>query len=90
VPGFQHLKSDIQFYSKKNGITMKNSILSIIFILFASLVNAQQTAEASPMAFDMRSNGKIYVVVAVLLTIMIGLILYIISVDKKISKLEKE
>ncbi|MEN9885388.1 MAG: CcmD family protein, partial [Bacteroidota bacterium] len=46
--------------------------------------------EASPMAFDMRSNGKIYVVVAVLLTIMIGLILYIISVDKKISKLEKE
>jgi hypothetical protein len=42
------------------------------------------------MAFDMRSNGKIYVVVAVLLTIMIGLILYIISVDKKISKLEKE
>jgi hypothetical protein len=69
---------------------MKNSILSIIFILFASLVNAQQTAEASPMAFDMRSNGKIYVVVAVLLTIMIGLVLYIISVDKKISKLEKE
>ena len=69
---------------------MKNSILSIIFILFASLVNAQQTAEDSSMAFDMRSNGKIYVVVAVLLTIMIGLILYIISVDKKISKLEKE
>jgi hypothetical protein len=69
---------------------MKNSILSIIFILFASIVNAQQTVETSPMAFDMRSNGKIYVVVAVLLTIMIGLILYVISVDKKITKLEKE
>jgi len=69
---------------------MKNSILSIIFILFASIVNAQQTAEASPMAIDMRSNGKIYVVVAVLLTIMIGLILYVMSVDKKITKLEKE
>ncbi|MEN9950134.1 MAG: hypothetical protein RLZZ557_1410 [Bacteroidota bacterium] len=69
---------------------MKNSILSLLFVLFASLVQAQQTAETSPMAFDMRSNGKIYVVVAVLLTIMIGLILYVINVDKKITKLEKE
>jgi preprotein translocase subunit Sss1 len=37
----------------------------------------------------MRSNGKIYVVVAVVLTILFGLIGYLIRLDKKISKLEK-
>lgn len=35
------------------------------------------------------SNGKIYVVVAVLITILTGLILYLINLDRKISKLEK-
>ncbi|MBI2729783.1 MAG: CcmD family protein [Sphingobacteriales bacterium] len=35
------------------------------------------------------SNGKIYVVVAVLVTILTGLILYLVSLDRKISRLEK-
>ena len=38
----------------------------------------------------MRSNGKIYVVVAVVTTILIGLIAYMFRVEKKISTLEKE
>jgi CcmD family protein len=38
----------------------------------------------------MRSNGRIYVVVAVVLTILIGLFLYVIRLDRKISKMEKE
>ncbi|MCF8214294.1 MAG: CcmD family protein, partial [Chitinophagaceae bacterium] len=38
----------------------------------------------------MRSNGKIYVVVAVVLTILLGLVAYLIHLDRKISKLEKE
>jgi uncharacterized membrane protein len=42
------------------------------------------------MANSMRSNGKIYVVVAVLTTILVGLIAYLVRLDKKISKLEKE
>ena len=36
----------------------------------------------------MRSNGKIYVVMAVCLTILIGLILYLITIDRKIGKIE--
>ena len=36
----------------------------------------------------MRSNGKIYVVLAVCITILIGLFLYLISIDKKIAKIE--
>ena len=41
------------------------------------------------MADGMRSNGKIYVVVAVCLTILIGLFIYIFLLDKKISRFEK-
>jgi uncharacterized membrane protein len=38
----------------------------------------------------MRSNGKIYVVMAVVATIVTGLFLYVYSIDKKISKLENK
>jgi tetrahydromethanopterin S-methyltransferase subunit D len=37
----------------------------------------------------MRGNGKIYVVVAVCLTILIGLFIYVFLLDRKISRLEK-
>jgi uncharacterized membrane protein len=38
----------------------------------------------------MRSNGKIYVVMAVVVTIVTGLFLYVFSIDKKITKLENK
>jgi uncharacterized membrane protein len=38
----------------------------------------------------MRSNGKIYVVMAVVATIVTGLFVYVYSIDKKISKLENK
>ena len=38
----------------------------------------------------MRSNGKIYVVIAVIITILAGLIIYLRRVDRKIGRLEKE
>ena len=41
-------------------------------------------------AFDMRSNGKIYVVVTVVLIILIGLLLYVVRLDRKITKLENK
>jgi len=51
---------------------------------------AQATdAQKKYTAFDMRNNGKIYVVVAVVLIILIGLLLYLIRLDRKISRMEK-
>jgi hypothetical protein len=41
------------------------------------------------MADIMKENGKIYVVIAVMLTILAGLVLYLVRLDRKISKLEK-
>jgi uncharacterized membrane protein len=37
----------------------------------------------------MRSEGKIYVVMAIVITILAGLIFYVWKVDRKISKMEK-
>lgn len=64
------------------------SLFIIIFSLVSPLLFAQQE-EVVPMADTMRSEGKIYVVVAILLILVLGLVLYIFLMDKKISALEK-
>ena len=38
----------------------------------------------------MRSMGKMYVVVAVILAIFIGIIIYLIRLDRKLTKLEDQ
>lgn len=66
---------------------MKQRLIILFFMLLTFIpVFAQNRPE---MADVMRSNGKIYVVVAVCLTILIGLFLYLLTLDSKISKLEK-
>jgi hypothetical protein len=42
------------------------------------------------MADTLRQDGKIYVVVVVLLTVLAGTILYLVTIDRKVSKLEKQ
>ena len=53
------------------------------------LLNPTLFAQDAQMADTMRSEGKIYVVVAIILVIFFGLIAYLIYTDRKISKLEK-
>ena len=64
-------------------------LLLLFMALFMSGISFAQSKDVE-MADAMRSNGKIYIVVAVCLTILIGLFLYVFSLDRKISKLEKE
>tara|TARA_B110000503_G_C7154459_1_gene416674 strand:- start:2487 stop:2690 length:204 start_codon:yes stop_codon:yes gene_type:complete len=59
----------------------------LISLLISSFVTK---AENIQMADAMRSDGKIYVVVAVLCIILVGLFTYLITIDRKVSKLEKE
>lgn len=68
-----------------------NKIVSrLLFVVCCLLLNATSFAQDKPeMADIMRSNGKIYVVVAVCLTILIGLFIYVFIVDRKVSRLEK-
>lgn len=51
------------------------------------LLNLFQNAE---MADIMRADGKIYVVVAGVLILLVGVLAYLFIIDKKISKIEKE
>lgn len=64
----------------------------IISLWLLLLLSAPCFAQDGKSGLDstMRSNGMIYVVVAVVVTILIGLILYVFRLDRKISKLEKE
>ena len=64
-------------------------IVLLFSLLLTSMISIAQEKEVE-MADTMRSNGRIYVVVAVVLTILIGLILYVVRLDKKISRLEKD
>ena len=41
------------------------------------------------MADVMRSEGKIYVLVGIIVLIFIGLLAYVIQTDRRVSKLEK-
>jgi len=60
-----------------------------VLLLINFLTKAQETTDTVDMADTMRSNGKIYVVVAVILTIFAGIIIYLIRLDRKMTRLEK-
>lgn len=67
--------------------SIKKLLLAAILFTTSQFAYAQEKVE---MAEGLRSSGKIYVVVAVLAVIFIGLLLFLISIDRKVSRLEKE
>lgn len=61
-----------------------------MFLFSMICTTVVQAQDKSDFNGFMRSNGRSYVVVAVMLTILAGLILYVVRLDRKISKMEKE
>lgn len=61
---------------------------SLIAILFLVVQFAQ--AQAVEMAETLRSTGKIYVVVAVMALLFVGLFFYLFSIDRRLKKIEKD
>ena len=57
---------------------------------FLNVVARAQSAGNNDSADFMRSNGKIYVVITVAAIIITGLFLYMLSLERKIKKLERE
>lgn len=68
----------------------KKILAAILLTISGTVMWAQTGTKKTEMADLMRSNGRIYVVIAVMLTILIGLVLYVVRLDKKVSKMEKE
>jgi len=60
-----------------------------ILTFLAPLTLLGQGSSSVQMADTFRQEGKIYVVVLVLVIILTGVILFLIRVDRKIFKLEK-
>lgn len=64
----------------------KTTLMLLLAMLPISLF-AQPEVE---MADTLRSDGKIYVVVAIMLVIFLGLIGYLFLMDRKVTRLEKK
>ena len=64
--------------SKKALTTLPLLVLPLTFLL------AQEDTDF------MRSMGKMYVVVAVIVTIFLGIVVYLIRLDRKLTKLEDQ
>jgi energy-converting hydrogenase Eha subunit H len=82
--------------TKKEISLMHKKIYTLVSTLFCSLLTLSVWAQANvdpkkaEMADKFRADGKIYVVIAVLVTILLGLFIYVARLDKKINKLEKD
>ncbi|MFT4664607.1 MAG: CcmD family protein [Polaribacter sp.] len=77
----------INEFWQRNRSTLKTrmALLLMTFLLWSPFINAQ-----SNNTDFMRNIGKMYVVVAVILAIFFGIILFLIYLDRKISRLEKQ
>ena len=51
-------------------------------------VSSNQPASTVEMADTMRADGKIFVVVGIILIVLAGLFLYLFLLDRKVKKLE--
>jgi len=73
-------------------------ILTIALSLFSLVAFAQEKIAVTEsdysnssvdMADLMRSNGKIYIVVGIIVIIFIGIVAYMIYTDRKLTRIEK-
>lgn len=67
---------------------MKN-LLKYLPVIALILITGNSFGQEVEMADTFRSEGKIYVVVAIVLIVLAGLIAYLFTMDRKISKLER-
>lgn len=68
---------------------MKYAFSALLSLFLPLWMMAQNPDSTVAMADGMRSSGKIYVVVAVLCLILLGIALYLIRLDRKLTRLEK-
>lgn len=62
---------------------MKKVLIAVLCIFFYLYGFTQTESETG-----LRADGKIYVVLAVVTTILAGLIIYLIRIDRKVTKME--
>lgn len=68
---------------------IRNILASCLFFMMSVPARLLAQGPAPEMDTAMVRNGKIYVVVAVLVVIFIGIILFLIRMDRRLSRMEK-
>ena len=68
----------------------KKRILLFVLAFYQIVANAQAVSTDANSNDLMRSNGRIFLVMTIVVFIVIGLLIYVYSLDRKISKLEKK
>jgi len=67
----------------------KKSLLALALLFLNNMLFAQADSNID-MADEMMQNGKIYVVITVLCVVFACIAIYLVLLDRRISKLEKE
>lgn len=67
-----------------------NKIKTFLMVLAGLFISHGLSAQNAEMADTMRSEGKIYVVVAIVVLILLGLVGYLFLLDRKVSSIEKK
>ena len=67
---------------------MKHYIKISAITLVLLFLNSFTLLAQPEMADGMRSEGKIYVVVAIIVVILVGVLVYLFALDRKLTKLE--
>ena len=68
----------------------KNILLAFFTLISLNLLAQQAVIEPVTMADQLRADGKIWVVVAVIGVVFAGIIAFLISMERKIVELEKQ
>ena len=72
--------------------TMKKvfSLLLSLLVISGNLMAQTAVDSSVPMADKLREDGKIWVVVAVVAVVFAGIVINMLRIDSKVSKIEKE
>lgn len=68
-------------------VKINKALITSFLALISSVALAQEPVE---MADKFRADGKIYVVVAIIAVVLVGLFIYLFRLDRKLTKLEKQ
>ena len=67
---------------------MKNKLILFVGLFILPIIMMAQSIEDN-LSEGLRGSNKLYVVISVLLTIYIGIIVFLFIIEKRLKKLEK-
>lgn len=69
---------------------MRNWLVRILLSTWMICSISSARAQEVEMADTLRAEGKIYVIVGIILIVLAGLFVYLFLLDRKVTRIEKE